>query len=324
MATGGEHVSEQLEPTRGLQEATLLSPRLMGIVMVLIGSTLWGISGTAAQKLFQHEGFSAGWLVDVRMGLSGIVLLLSVWVSQGPQKLWAIWKNGRDAVHLAGFAFFGLLGVQYSYLASIEHGNAAMATFLQYLGPAFLLIYVTLRAHRLPTRIETAAVIFALFGTLLLVTNGAWGKIVVPPSAVIWGIISAVTLAIYTVSPFQLIRKYGSATVVGWAMLIGTVFGSFITPPWHVAGSHFSALSFILIGFVVVFGTLVAFYLYLASTNYITPSETSLIACMEPLSAAVASVVWLHTRLGIATIVGGLCILVTVVLLARKSGTPTT
>ncbi|QSO55424.1 EamA family transporter [Alicyclobacillus curvatus] len=296
---------------------------MIGIIMVLIGSTLWGISGTAAQKLFQHDGFSAGWLVDVRMGLSGIVLLLSVWLSQGRQKLLAVWKSGRDSAHLIGFAFIGLLGVQYSYLASIEDGNAAMATFLQYLGPAFLLLYVTWRARRLPTRVETTAVILALFGTLLLVTNGVWGKIVVPPSAVIWGIISAVTLAIYTVSPFQLIRKYGSATVVGWAMLIGTVFCSFITPPWHVQGSHFTLSSFLLIGFVVVFGTLVAFYLYLSSTNYITPSETSLIACMEPLSAAVASVVWLHTRLGVATIVGGLCILITVVLLARKSAAPT-
>lgn len=309
----------ELEPTQGLQRPALLSPRLLGIVMVLIGSTLWGISGTAAQQLFAHDGFTAGWLVDVRMGLSGLVLLATVAMTQGRSRVFAIWGNRKDVLHLFAFAVAGLLGVQYSYLASIQDGNAAMATFLQYLGPAMILIYVTWRARRFPTKVEFTALVLALVGTLLLVTNGAWGKIVVPPSAVIWGLISAVTLAIYTVSPYNLMRKYGSAPVIGWAMLIGTVFCSFIAPPWNVSGGRFSVASLVLIAFVVLLGTLVAFYLYLASTAYITPSETSLVACMEPLSAAVASVVWLHTHLGLATIIGGACILVTVGLLAVKS-----
>ncbi|WP_054970299.1 DMT family transporter [Alicyclobacillus ferrooxydans] len=315
-------MSEPLDPMRPLPTSLFVSPRMLGIVMVLIGSTLWGVSGTASQQLFQHDGFSAAWLVDVRMGLSGIVLLVSVVFTQGTPKLWAVWKRPRDAFHLIAFSLAGLLMVQYSYLASIHDGNAAMATFLQYLGPAVILLYVTLKARRLPTQIEGVALVFALVGTFLLVTNGAWGKVVVPPAAVIWGLISAITLAIYTVSPYSLIRRYGSAPIIGWGMLIGSIGCSMVAPPWQTGHSRFSTGSLILIGFVVVFGTLLAFYLYLSSTNYITPSETSLIACMEPLSAAAASVIWLHTHLGVATVAGGVCILITVILLGVKSNTP--
>jgi len=298
--------------------------------MVLIGSSLWGVSGTASQKIFEGYHISPGWLVDVRMGVSGIVLLAIVGFNRligrarrrefrSAAPLFAVWKNPRDAIHLVLFAILGLYLVQFSYLTSIQRGNAAMATFLQYLGPAFVLIYATWRAKRLPTRWENLALALAVVGTLLLVTNGSWGKIVVPADAVVWGLISAITLALYTVSPVRLIHKYGSAAIVGWAMLIGAIVSCIQTPPWRVPAASIRMNSLLLIGFVVLLGTLLAFYLYLASTNYITPTETSLIACMEPLSAALASVLWLHTRLGVATVIGGLCILGTVIVLARKS-----
>lgn len=43
-----------------------------GLVMVLVGATLWGLSGTVAQRLFQDEGFTPGWLVTMRLLVSGI------------------------------------------------------------------------------------------------------------------------------------------------------------------------------------------------------------------------------------------------------------
>ena len=39
-----------------------------------------------------------------------------------------------------------------------------------------------------------------------------------------------------------------------------------------------------LITFVVIFGTLIAFYLYLDSIRYLTPKETTLFGCTEPLA----------------------------------------
>jgi drug/metabolite transporter (DMT)-like permease len=42
-------------------------PRIKGIILVIIGSMLWGISGTVAQYLFQEKGFSPEWLVVIRL-----------------------------------------------------------------------------------------------------------------------------------------------------------------------------------------------------------------------------------------------------------------
>jgi drug/metabolite transporter (DMT)-like permease len=287
--------------------------------MVVIGSTLWGLSGTAAQQLFQTYGFSPTWLVTMRMSVSGLLLLLFVSTKMGVRHTFVLWKHTGDRWRIGLFAVLGLIGVQYTYFESIDLGNAATATFLQYLGPAVIMVYLGLRNRRMPNRRESTALALALIGTFLLVTNGSASTIVVPTGSVVWGVLSAVALAYYTLYPGVLIERWGSATVVGWAMLIGGFFCSFLAPPWHVTGQRWTFQSLGLVAFVIFFGTLLAFYLYLASMKHITPSETSLIASCEPLSAAIAAVLWLHVHLGFATILGGLCIIAMVILLTVKS-----
>ncbi|GMA51687.1 hypothetical protein GCM10025857_30440 [Alicyclobacillus contaminans] len=177
--------------------------------MVLVGSTLWGLSGTAAQQLFQADGFEPGWLVTVRMGVSGLLLLVMVGIQSGWRRVFEIWQHPRDGVRVCIFGLFGLVGVQYTYFASIQLGNAATATFLQYLAPAVILMSEAVRRRTWPSGKERAALGLALVGTFLLVTNGSLRTMVVPPGAVIWGLLSAVALAFYTLYPGRLMSEWG-------------------------------------------------------------------------------------------------------------------
>ncbi len=285
--------------------------------MVLLGAVLWGVSGTAAQVLFQRYGFTPGWLVTARMSAAGLLLLIGISIKSGLRPVFAVWTIRRDAAKLVLFGIIGLLGVQYSYFASIRYGNAATATMLQYMGPIFITVYIALRQRRLPGRSQVSAVSLALAGALLLVTNGNLHHFAVSPLAVLWGVVSAATAAFYSLYPQPLLQKYGPANIVGWAMLIGGVGMSPIAPLWRIAG-HGSFGAWWLTGFVVLFGTLIAFYVYIASLKYISASEASLLACGEPLSAAIVAVAFLHVKMGWPALLGGLCILVTVTLLAKK------
>lgn len=288
-----------------------------GLSMVLLGAVLWGVSGTAAQVLFQRYGFNPGWLVTVRMTVAGLLLLVGISMKSGLMHTISVWKNKQDALQLVLFGIIGLLGVQYSYFAVIRYGNAATGTMLQYMGPIFITIYVALRQRRMPGISQLAAVSLAFAGAFLLVTNGNVHSFSISPLAVFWGLISAITLAFYSLYPQNLLQKYGSANIVGWAMLIGGIGMSFITPPWHFTG-HSSLGTWWLVGFVVLFGTLIAFYVYIASLKYISASEASLLSCGEPLSASILAVAVLHVQMGLPSMIGGLCVLVTVTLLARK------
>lgn len=291
--------------------------RMKGVAMVLSGAVLWGVSGTAAQVLFQYDQFSPGWLVTIRMIASGLLLLFIGTFHSGPKHVFEVWGHRRDAFRLILFGILGLLGVQYSYFASIATGNAATATLLQYLGPMFITVFLAIRWRRTPNVWESSSVVLALIGTFLLVTDGKWHGLSVPAVSVAWGLMSALTLAFYTLYPSRLLQRYGSTTVVGWSMLIGGVGMACKNLPWHFVG-HGTLGAWLLVGFVVVFGTLLAFYLYLSSLRYISPSETSVLACAEPLSAAVVAIVFLNVHMGAAALLGGLCIVTTVIILALK------
>nr|WP_207717003.1 EamA family transporter [Clostridium beijerinckii] len=283
--------------------------------MVIIGAMLWGISGTAAQYLFQKKGFSPEWLVVIRLLSSGIILLLYTFM-KGEQNIWKVWKSKNDALSLIFFSILGMLGVQYTYFAAIKYGNAATATILQYSSPVIITCYLAIRNKKIPELKEIIAIGLAMLGTFFIITKGNIHSISISRLALFWGIASAFAAAFYTLQPRLLLRKWGSILVVGWGMLIGGIVFSFIKQPWNCTGI-WSTNSILAIIFVVLFGTLIAFTCFLESLNYIKPTESSILSSAEPLSAAILSVLWLHEELGIAQWIGTACIITTIIILSR-------
>jgi drug/metabolite transporter (DMT)-like permease len=293
--------------------------RFKGILMVTVGAALWGLSGTAAQQLFQNIGVPTGWLVTVRLLFSGGILIAIGLLSKEREKVWGIWKDRKTRLEIIIFGVLGLLGVQYTYFASIETGNSAVATLLQYLAPIFITVYFILRYRVFPSLIDLTAIILALLGTFLLLTNGSIKNFAVSNISVAWGILSGIALAFYTLYPVHLLKKWGSIVVVGWGMIIGGVGLSFIHPPWKIDIHEWSFHTLSLIGFVIIFGTLIAFFLYMESLRYITPKETSLLSCTEPLVAVISAIVFLHVSFGLLQAIGALFVLAMVILLSFKS-----
>lgn len=287
---------------------------MIGITMVLVAASLWGISGTVAQYLFQQQKFSPEWLVVVRLLASGLLLL---WFTslRSERSIWEIWRSRYDVMSLLIFSIIGMLGVQYTYFAAINHSNAATATILQYLAPVLVALFIVVRMKKLPSRLEVLAISLALIGTFLLVTKGSVTSLSISGIALFWGLASAVGLAFYTLQPHKLLARWGSGVVVGWGMLIGGIAFSFVHPPWKFVG-EWSLQSAVAVSFIIIFGTLIAFYCYLESLSYISASETSLLACVEPLSAAFLSVVWLKVTFGLVEWGGTFCILSTIIILS--------
>ncbi len=288
--------------------------RKKGIVLVIIGAMLWGISGTVAQYLFQEQGFSAEWLVDIRLLISGIILLIYAFI-KGKRDIWSVWKSKEDSLSILFFGIIGMIGVQYTYFAAIKYGNAATATILQYLSPVIITCYLASRDKKFPSIQEIMGISLAMLGTVLIITKGNIHSVSISKLALFWGISSAFAAAFYTVQPRLLLTKFGSTLTVGWGMLIGGVAFSFLHTPWDFTG-QWSIKSIVAVLFVVLFGTLIAFYCYLESLKYIQPTEASILSSVEPLSAAFLSVLWLKVPLGIAQWIGTVCIIMTIIILS--------
>lgn len=292
--------------------------------MVVVGASLWGLSGAAAQQLFQEEGISTKWLVTIRLLLAGITLLLFSLVGKNKREVIGIWKDKQDRIKLIIFGILGMLGVQYTYFASIDEGNAAVATILQYLAPIFITLYLIFKYRSLPTKIDIIAILLATVGTFLLLTNGSLKNLTVPMPAIIWGVLSGVSLAFYTLYSKGLLERWSSAVLVGWGMIIGglgvTVVHLFTNGEiiFLTKIENITMNTLLLIAFVVIFGTLIAFYLFLDSIRYISPKETTLLGCTEPLAAILAAVVFLNLSFLPYQMIGAFCIIAVVVILSRK------
>ena len=291
-----------------------LNSRAKGILLVIVGTMLWGISGTVAQFLFQQKGFDTEWLVVVRLLISGFLLLLYGYIKKD-KNIINIWKSKEDSIKLILFGAIGMLGVQYTYFAAIKHGNAATATILQYLSPVIITCYLIIRNKKLPNIKQLIAIGLALIGTFFIITGGNIHSLSLSHLALFWRICSAFCSAIYTLQPVNLLKKYSSISVVGWGMVIGGLAFSFIHSPFDFSG-ELSFITIISSAFIVIFGTLIAFYCYLESLKYLVPTEASILGCIEPLSATILSVIWLNVHFGIAEFIGTTCIILTVIILS--------
>jgi drug/metabolite transporter (DMT)-like permease len=287
-----------------------------GSLLAVFAASLWGVSGACAQFVFAQRGISIDWLVTVRLLVAGVLLLvLSGW--HNPSKLFSIWRPAQSALQLLAFGVLGMLGVQYTYFAVIAHSNAAVGTVLQYLGPTVIALYLIVVHRRWPTPHEALAMVLALVGTVLLVTHGDMGVMHISAEALAWGLSSALALAFYTLQPVALLKRHDSARVVGWGMLIGGVAYVGFSQAWRVPG-QWDAATWMATVFIVVLGTLVPFYCYLLAVKQIGPQRTSLYACAEPLSATVVAVAWLNVPFGWTDVLGSLCIVLTMYVLARS------
>ena len=275
--------------------------KVKGIVLTLVGGIFWGVGGSCGQFLFENKEVNSGLLVPIRLFAAGLLILVLQLIRK--EKIFDIWKEKRDAAETLLFALFGMMLCQYSYFTTIQYSNAGTATVLQYTGPAMILVYLCVKAKRWPKAYEIAALIFSCGGVFVLATHGDLSSLALPPEALFWGIVAAVTLVVYNLQPIRIIAKFSTLTVMGWGMTIGGIVLTAIMRPWKVIavwdGETAAALSFI-----VLFGTIAAFYCYLTGVRLVGAANASLLACIEPIAATIVAAAWLKVRFTPIDLVG--------------------
>lgn len=279
-----------------------------GLAFVLVAASCWGLSATAAQALFQGHGVSAQWLTAVRMLLAGVLLYVALRPAF-PRRDWA---------RLLAFATLGFVAVQFTYLLAIQATNAAAATFLQYLGIPLIAAYEMWVERRRADPPTLLAIACALGGTAMLAFAGAGaGGLHAPMSlaGLASGVLAGVSLAFYTLFSARLVAAHGAAVTTTWGMLIGGVFAAAIVQPWRHLPQGDPLAAWALVAFVAIFGTLVAFGLFVASLAHIRPTEAGIAATFEPVAAAVAAFLFLNVALAPLQYAGGTLILAGVIVL---------
>ena len=285
-----------------------------GMLSTFVGGTLWGINGVMGNYLFLNKNVTTPWLIPYRLILAGFLLLGYLYYKKG-SKIFDILKNPKDLLQIVLFGLIGMLGTQYTYFSAIQFSNAAIATVLTYFGPTLVLIYMCLREKRKPLKYEIVSICLSSFGVFLLATHGDITSLQISFKALVWGILSALSVVFYTVQPESLLKKYGASIVVAWGMMIGGIFITFVTKPWNISVT-FDFVTFLVLMLIIVFGTIIAFILYLTGVNIIGPTKASIIACIEPVAATICAILFLGVTFDFLDVIGFICIVSTIFIVA--------
>jgi drug/metabolite transporter (DMT)-like permease len=289
--------------------------RRIGLIMIISGATLWGISGPIIQWLFQQTAITSIDFLIIRLLLAGIILLAVLSIRKQP--IFAIWKDPRQWIQLVIFAIIGMLGAQYAFIETVRISNAVTATLFQFLGPVLITVYVAILYKKLPTFIQLLSIIIALSGIFFLITNGSIENIILTKIAIIFGLLTAIGFTFYTLQPASLIKKWGSPLIVGWGMLLAGIALLLFNRQFSFQAIA-KTLSFetsTMLFLAILSGTL-SFVLYIGSLKHLSAMETSLLSSIEPLVAVIVSITWLNESFGGYQLIGGALIVAAVAALS--------
>lgn len=289
---------------------------IIGITLTLLGATLWGVSGTSVQFIGNFRNMNLEWLLTMRLITAGLLTVLYGWIRQG-NAIFNVFRNWRDTLGLVIFGVFGMALCQYTYFRSIVIAGAGIATVLQYLAPSMIIIYLLVRYGRRPSTGEIISVILALAGTICLMGNNGFSFESFCSDVLFWGLLSAVGVAVYSVSPVRLVATYGTIPIVGFGMLLsGLVAAVLFHQPYSCA--TWDVWTVVGCFNVVFLGTIVSFNAYLEGVKRIGAVSGSILSSIEPISAAFFGWALLGNQFNWVGILGMAMIIATVIIIALE------
>lgn len=100
-----------------------------------------------------------------------------------------------------------------------------------------------------------------------------------------------------------------------WGMLIGGAVLMVVFRPWNYQ-VIFDRKTFAAVAFIILFGTMAGFSMYLTGVKMIGSVKASLVSCVEPVASMVLTAVWMKVSFTTPDLIGTLFVIATIIILA--------
>jgi len=292
-------------PTRD----SAIAPHLALIcVQILFGT--WPILGKIALRSMSTTNLMLCRLI-------GAAIVFAV-IQRSLRPLWLMPK--RDLLWLTLCSLVGVVGNQFIYLRGLSLTTVINTTLLSTTIPVFTLFVSILLGHdRLSLR-RLAGISLAAGGVIYLVNparadvsaHTTLGNLMVACSSLLY--------AIYIVISKDLFERYGALNVITWIFVVGSI----VTIPagvYSLGSAHVYTLGptvWLTILFVILFPTVVAYYLNAWALTRVTPSTVAIYIYMQPLFAFGVAPFLLGEKWNWRTVVAAVFIFSGVALVTRR------
>ena len=281
-------------------------------IYILLGAACWGMIGLFTRTLGEL-GVTVFQRVTIRN--FGALVVMTLVFALTKREVFRI--KGR---HLLLFAGSGLLSVQGMTLTSFicqQECSLAVSGILLYLAPSFVVLMGAALWKAPITRRKVTALALA-FGGCVLVSGIMSGGLTVSPLGLVMGIASGFCYATYTVFAHYVMGHYGSLTMTYWTFVFAGLGSLFF---WDTAAltAVFTSPTGLWSGLgLIVVATVLPYLLYTKGLEGVESGKASIMANVEPVVGALVGVFVFGETLSVWVILGVICMLCGVMLLAKE------
>jgi drug/metabolite transporter (DMT)-like permease len=290
--------------------------------MVWTAAALFAVNGTVSKVVLESAGLSTIELTQARStgAFVGFALVLALW---RPASLRV---GGRELLYLVAFGVTGVAFVQWLYFVAIHRLPIGIALLIQYLAPLIVALWARYVFHAPVRRRIWLALALALAGLSLIVE--VWGGgIALDGIGVAASLAAAGAYALYILMAEHAVARRDPISVACYGFLFAAAFWFLVQPLWEFPlgrlGESASLLgnvadlslpAWLLVGFVIVGGTMASFGLIISALRHISATRVGIVAMLEPVAATVVAWAWLGEELGPEQLAGGAVVLAGIVL----------
>lgn len=297
-----------------------------GYLLYLAAAALFAINGIVAKSIML-TGMDASRLSQLRVSFAFLVLLV----------LFAIWQPGRLRLHrgeiglLLGYGIAGLAMTQWAYFMSLRTLPVGLALLIEFTAPIMVALWFRFGLKQPVRNVVWVALVVALAG--LAAVAQIWQGFTLDARGVAFAFMAAVALAIFYVLGDAQMRRPdprdpGSLTM--WAFGAGAAFWAVVQPWWSFPWEALTVPSpplgdpgvslpvWALCTWMVLLGTVLPFWLVLASLAYLRASQASVVGMTEPLIAIAIAWIVLGESMSAVQIAGAFLVLGGVLLAERS------
>lgn len=286
--------------------------RYFSYICVILSAVCWGFIGFF-NRMITEAGATLGNRVFIRN--FGTLLVLTVVFALCNRQAFRI-----KLKHLPIFLCSGILsvlGLSIVYFQCQILCSLSVAAVLLYLAPSFVVIFSAILWKTPLTKRKIMVLCMALLGSIL-VSGILGGEATASFGGIVLGVISGLCYASYTIFAHYGLAHYKSYTMIYWTFLVAGLasipFADFAAipaifqRPQGVVGA---------LGFIIV-ATVLPYIFYTRGLEGVESGRASIITNIEPVMETMMGVVVFHEALNIWTVLGIICVLGGVVLLAKE------
>ncbi|MBE6948446.1 MAG: hypothetical protein E7456_01200 [Ruminococcaceae bacterium] len=288
------------------------------VIYILLAGILWGCSCLFVSKL-TALGFTPMHCTAIRITTAALILNIALIIKGKGFKYYKMDFISFILVVFTGW--FSVLSMCIFYYLAMTETSAAVSAILLYTAPLFVMIMSVIFFKEKITAMKIAAFIIAIAGCALV--SGIISGVAASTSGIIFGILSAVSYSLYGIlTTFFMKRNSERLTFTAVSFAFAAIGALMLTNVKEIIDLTAQADSPLkLIALYPVFGLITAvlpFVFYTKGLSGVRPDVASILAFIEPMTAAVLGIAVLRQPFDFYQGIGIGLIVVSILLLNTK------